>query len=177
MDFDPAYWQPKPRGTAAILLLPRSKPRYFEDFAVGETFETASHTLSLEEVVAFAEAHDPQYFHVDAERARAHPVFQGISASGFQTMTVTHRLILALEIGHAWGLIGKGLDDLRWRKPVRPGDTLRARGRIVRCEADGVHPFGIVATEVQTLNQRDETVMSFTVNGVVPLRRAVPRAA
>lgn len=151
-------------------------PRHLEDFHVGDPFETGSHTLTLDEVIGFAAEHDPQYFHTDPVRAKAHPVFHGISASGFQTMTVTHRLILALDLGHAWGLIGKGLKALRWHRPVRPGDTLRVRGRVSGVERDPDQPFGIVTTEVETLNQSDERVMSFAVEAVVPARAgAIPR--
>ena len=151
-------------------------PRHLEDFRVGDRFETGTHTLTLEEMIGFAAEHDPQYFHTDPVQAKAHPVFQGLSASGFQTMTITHRLILAVEIGHAWGLIGKGLKALRWHRPVRPGDTLRARGHISTIDRDPDQPFGIVTTEVETLNQNGERVMSFAVDGVVPARAgAVPR--
>jgi acyl dehydratase len=176
MDFDPAYWQPMPLAAAAVLPVPAAgRPRYLEDFSVGEVFETGSHRVGLDEIVAFAKVHDPQYFHTDPERARAHPVFHGISASGFLTMTITHRLILAAGTGQAWGLIGKGLQELRWRRPVRPGDTLRVRGLVTSVARDsGQH--GVVTTAVETLNQRDETVMSFTVEGIVPSREAVAPA-
>jgi acyl dehydratase len=170
MEFDPAYWQAAPRGS--VVPLSRRPLRFLEDFTVGEPFETATHTLTLEQLIAFSRLHDPQYFHIDPEAARDHPFFCGITASGFQTMTITHRLILALDIGHAWGLIGKGMEALRWRRPVRPGDTLRARGRVTRVERDPHHPFGIVATDIETVNQQGETVLSFTVNAVVPVRQA-----
>ena len=146
--------------------------RYLEDFAVGETFETGSYTLTLEEMIDFARIHDPQYFHTDVGRAAAHPVFRGISASGFLTVSVTHRLILATDPGHAWGLVGKGMDSLRWKRPVRPGDTLRARGTVAAILREPAQPFGTLVTDVETLNQRDEKVMSFTVNAVVPARAA-----
>ncbi len=176
MEFDPAYWQPS-RPAAPVVPLPRRTPRFFEDFAQGEAFETGSHLLTQEEVLAFSALHDPQYFHADPVRAPAHPMFRGLTASGFQTMTVTHRLILALDIGHAWGLVGRGIERLRWRRPVRPGDTLRARGSIVRLERDPAQPFGIVATEVETLNQRGGTVLSFTVDALVPSKLAAQARA
>ena len=146
--------------------------RYLEDFAVGETFETGAYTLTLDEMIAFARIHDPQYFHTDPARAAAHPVFRGISASGFLTVSVTHRLILAADPGHAWGLVGKGMDALRWRRPVRPGDTLRARGTVAAILRDPAQPFGTLVTDVETLNQQGERVMSFTVNAIVPVRAA-----
>jgi acyl dehydratase len=154
-----------------------ARPRYVEDFRIGELFETGTHQVALEEIVAFAEVHDPQYFHIDPERARAHPVFQGISASGFLTMTITHRLILAAGTGQAWGLIGKGLHELRWRRPVRPGDTLRVRGLITSVTRDPAQPYGVVATAVETLNQHDQTVLSYIVDGIVPARERISPAA
>jgi acyl dehydratase len=154
-----------------------ARPRYFEDFALGEPFATANHQVTLEEAIAFAAEHDPQYFHTDPERARGHPVFQGISASGFLTMTITHRLILEQDIGHAWGLVGKGIERLRWHRPVRPGDTLTVRGAIVGAERDPAQPFGVLTTDVETLNQRGERVMSFTVAAIVPSRDVLAPSA
>jgi acyl dehydratase len=154
-----------------------TRPRYLEDFAPGETFETGRYTVGLDEVTGFATAHDPQYFHTDPERAKAHPIFRGVSASGFLTMSITHRLIMALDLGHAWGMIGKGIDRLRWRRPVRPGDTLSARGEILSVTPQPGQVFGIVTTSVETVNQHGETVMSFTVHGVVPSRIALAPTA
>ena len=151
-------------------------PRYIEDFAAGETFETDAYTVPLEEALAFARAHDPQSFHTDPAAARAHPVFQGLALSGFHTMAITHRLILARRIGHAWGLIGKGVDALRWRRPVRPGDTLSVRGRIAAIHHEPGHPVGTLEVEIETLNQRGEAVMSFVVQSVVPSRLAAGAA-
>jgi acyl dehydratase len=147
-------------------------PRHLEDFRVGERFETGAHALTLEEVIGFAAEHDPQYFHTDPVRAKAHPLFRGLAASGFQTMTITHRLILALDMGHAWGLIGKDIRELRWRRPVRPGDTLRVRGLVIDVNRDPERPFGTVTTAVETLNQDDEPVMTFIVDAVLPARLA-----
>lgn len=154
-----------------------ARPRYLEDFAPGETFETGRHTVRLDEVTGFAAEHDPQYFHTDPERAKGHPVFRGLSASGFLTMSITHRLILALDLGQAWGMIGKGIDNLRWRRPVRPGDTLRVRGEVQSVTPQPGQAFGIVTTAVETLNQNGETVMSFVVHGVVPSRVALAPTA
>ncbi|HEX8192497.1 MAG TPA: MaoC/PaaZ C-terminal domain-containing protein [Allosphingosinicella sp.] len=146
--------------------------RYYEDFRLGEVFTTGTHVAALGEMVAFARAHDPQSFHTDAAAAAHHPVFRGLSASGYYTMTVTHRLVLASDPGHAWGLIGKGIDRLRWPRPVRAGDTLTVRGTVAALERDPARPYGIVVTDIETLNQRNEVVQSMTVQAVVPVRAA-----
>ena len=148
-------------------------PKYFEDFRFGETFETERYEVTLDEMIAFARLHDPQSFHVDPEAAERHPVFHGLSASGFYTMTVTHRLVLARDIGHAWGLIGKGIERLRWPRPVRAGDVLRVRGTVSGLTRDPRQPFGVVAAAIETLNQRDEPVLTMEVQAVVPSKSAV----
>lgn len=147
-----------------------TKPRYIEDFVPGETFETGCHTIAEEEAIAFAREYDPQSFHVDPAEARRHPVFQGLVLSGFHTMAITHRLILAREIGHAWGLVGKGVDRLRWRRPVRPGDTLRVQGSVLAVAHQPGEPVGALEVEMKTLNQHDEPVMTFAVTTLVPSR-------
>ena len=147
------------------------EPKYFEDFRFGETFVTRYYEVTVEEAVAFAEAHDPQPFHTDAREARDHPLFRGLSASGLFTMSVTHRLVLAAGLGNAWGLIGKGIDNLRWPMPIRPGDLLRVEGRVIRQSRDPSKPVGTIQTEVRTLNQDGEAVMTMVVHSVVPSRR------
>ena len=145
-----------------------TKPRYFEDFRFGETFLTGNYEVTLEEAIAFAEAHDPQPFHTDVHEARHHPLFRGLSASGLFTMSVTHRLILTAGLGNAWGLIGKGIDNLRWPIPVRPGDRLLVEGRVIGLSRDPAKPIGTIQTEVRTLNQDGEAVMTMVVHAVVP---------
>ena len=147
--------------------------RYLEDFAVGETFETGSARVELAESVAFARRNDPQDFHIDPERARSHPLFRGLAVSGFFTMTLVHRLILAEEIGHAWGLVGKGITEMRWKRPVRPGDTIRVRGLVLDVAPEPGQPFGILRTALEAVNQEDKTVMTLVVDAVVPTRAAL----
>lgn len=153
-----------------------AQPRYLEDFAVGERFETASHRVDLADAIAFATAHDPQPFHTDELAAKWHPIFRGLSISGFQTLTVTHRLIHDLDIGHAWGLVGKGIDRLRWKRPVRPGDSLRVVGTVAAVTRDPGQPFGSLLVEITTLNQQGEPVLTMTVNSIVPSRDVIETA-
>ena len=144
--------------------------RYFEDFRVGETFATDSYQVTLMEAVEFAKAHDPQAFHVDQKDAEAHPLFRGLSASGLLTMSVTHRLVVAAGLNYAWGLIGKGIDNLRWLLPVRPGDVLRVEGRVIGHSRDPDRPVGTIQVAVNTLNQEGEAVMAMVTHCVVPRR-------
>jgi acyl dehydratase len=144
--------------------------RYFEDFAVGDTFETVTQTISHEEAVSFAKAYDPQDFHTDAIKALEHPVFQGLSLSGLLTMSITHRLIVTQGLNMAWGLVGKGIDQLRWFHPVRPGDTLRVRGRILDVAANPSKGVGTQEVLIETINQLGQVVLSFVVTIVVPSR-------
>jgi acyl dehydratase len=98
---------------------------YFEDLTPGRRFETASHTLTQDEIIAFARQFDPQPFHTDPEAAKA-SVFDGLAAS-WHTSSLTMRLITASELKNvANGLIGMGIKDMRWPQPTRAGDTLRA---------------------------------------------------
>jgi acyl dehydratase len=150
-----------------------AEPRYLEDFSIGEQFETGSHLVNLADAVAFAEQHDPQGFHTDEEAARAHPVFRGLSTSGYYTLLVTHRLIFERDIGHAWGLIGKGIDSLRWTQPVRPGDRLRVVGEVVSTERHPAQRFGTLRVRIETRNQGDEAVLTMIVNTIVPSRVAL----
>ena len=148
--------------------------RFFEDFRFGETFTTGTQEVRIEEAVGFAGAWDPQSFHVDEDAAKEHPVFRGLSASGLFTLAVTHRLIVAKGLGHAWGLIGKGMDQLRWLKPVRPGDVLHVQGRLIGLSREPDKPFGTILTSIETLNQDGDRVLSLIAQTVVPIRSAPP---
>ena len=97
--------------------------RYFEDFAQGERFTSASASLSAAEITAFARTYDPQPFHIDPEAAAQTP-FGGLIASGFQTLALAFRLFYDERVIAACSLGSPGIDKLRWHRPVRPGDSL-----------------------------------------------------
>ncbi|MDQ2864709.1 MAG: hypothetical protein M3R51_00640 [Candidatus Eremiobacteraeota bacterium] len=90
--------------------------RYFDDFTIGEKFETAPATLSESDTIAFAERYDPQPFHLDAGAARE-SVFRDLTASGWQTAAMTMRSVVDTGILRATGIIGTGIDELRWFAP------------------------------------------------------------
>jgi acyl dehydratase len=134
--------------------------RYFDDFAIGETFGSPGITLTESMIVDFALVYDPQPFHIDAEAARASN-YGGLIASGFQTMAVGFRAFLMTGVLAKCSLGSPGLDELRWLKPVRPGDTLHTVLKVLekrpsRSKSDR----GIMISDMRILNQRDEEVMS-----------------
>ncbi|MCF3593305.1 MaoC family dehydratase [Rhodobacteraceae bacterium LMO-12] len=135
---------------------------YFDDLPVGFTFETDSRTLTEQEVVEFARAYDPQPFHIDPEAAKA-SIYGGIIASGFQTLIVAFDLILSANIWTDASMGSPGLDELRWKLPVRPGDTLRVRGRVTASEPSKSRADrGRTTISYEILNQKDEVVSSYS---------------
>jgi acyl dehydratase len=145
---------------------------YFEDFAPGQRFGTRGATLSEAQILAFAWDHDPQPFHVDVEAARAGP-YGGIIASGFQTLLVAFRLIYQERVINAGSLGAGGIDDLRWTRPVRPGDTIHVAAEVVEVRASRSRPDrGIVTIAYTTLNQRGEIVMTFSTPHIIARRPA-----
>lgn len=131
---------------------------YFEDFEVRQTFGEASRTLDEAEVVAFAKVYDPQQKHADAAWAASGP-FGGLIASGFQTLGVAWSLFLRLGISDAF-YVGIGIDELRWLKPVRPGDTLTVRAEVVEKGAPRKGK-GRVAFAHTVENQQGQVVLTY----------------
>jgi acyl dehydratase len=147
---------------------------YFEDFAPGRVFHTEGVTVTEGQIIDFALAFDPQPFHLDAEAARA-TIYGGLIASGFQTMALTFRLFVQTRALVACSLGSPGVDELRWLRPVRPGDTLRATVQVVEQRASASKPDrGIVRLAWTTLNQRDEPVLTMTSMQLVRRRAAAP---
>jgi acyl dehydratase len=145
---------------------------YLEDFAVGQIFNTGRLDVDKEQIFAFARQFDPQPFHVDEDAARRSP-FGGLAASGWHTAALTMRLMVDGEFKPAGGILGVGFDELSWPRAVRPGDELRARSEILEVRPSKSHPDrGLVRVRTTTLNQKDETVMIFTGNLLVPKRPA-----
>lgn len=146
--------------------------RYFEEFIVGDAFETVAFPLSEDESRAFADRYDPQPFHLDAEAART-SVFRELVASGWQTAAITMRLVVDSGVLRQTGIIGTGIDDLRWLAPVKPGDSLRVRGEIIdKLPWPGSKGRGTLRVRLHTVNQDDVVVMSQIANLIVPMRPA-----
>jgi len=134
---------------------------YFDDLPKGYTFETERRTLSEEDILGFARQWDPQPFHTDPEAARASP-YGGLIASGFHTLLTAFNLTLGANVWNEASMGSPGMDNLRWIRPVRPGDTLR-----VRIEVTGSTPSqsrgdrGRTGFRHTVLNQNDEVVMTY----------------
>ena len=138
-----------------------AEERYFEDYVIGRRTETASLTVTEEDMLAFARAYDPQYFHLDAEQAKG-SLFGGLVASGWQIAAYTMRLMVESACIGGNGMIGVGVDGLRWLQPVRPGDVLHALTEIESKEASKTASHGIVRVRVTTRNQHERDVLVFT---------------
>ena len=146
---------------------------YLEDFKAGDEFRSAAGvTLTEAQIIDFALTFDPQAIHVDATSASAGP-FGGLVASGFHTMALSFRLFWQTgALGDA-SLGSPGLDELRWLKPVRPGDTLRVVAKVLDARRSTSKPDrGIVRIQYTTLNQHGETVMTLIGTQLVRARPA-----
>ena len=140
--------------------------KYWEDFRIGERAELGSHTFSEEEIVAFGREYDPQPFHTDADKAK-HSGFGGLIASGWQTCAVGMRLMVEGYISQTVSLGSPGIDNIRWLKPVRPGDILHFRSECIEKTASRSKPDrGVAKFKVTVMNQRDEPVMTVTTIGM-----------
>ncbi len=143
---------------------------YLEDFTVGQTFQSGRVTVSADEIKAFAAQFDPQPFHLD-ETAAAATFFGELVASGWHTAALTMRLIVDSELKIAGGSIGAGADELKWPRPVRPGDTLHAVSEVLEIRPSKSRPEqGIIKVRTHTMNQSDQPVMIFVANMLVPRR-------
>ena len=149
--------------------MPSANPRYWEDYEVGARYPLGSTSFTAEEIVAFARQFDPQSFHTDVAAARE-SMFGGLIASGWHVTAKLMRLFVDNYLDRRTALGSPGLDQLRWLKPVRPGDTLSAW---VEC-ADKVPSksrpdMGIVHDHWGATNQKGEMVL--TVKGISMVRR------
>ena len=144
--------------------------RYFEDIEIDAETYFGSYDVTREEVIDFARKYDPQPFHLsDEEAAKTH--FGRLAASGWHTCAMTMATIVrAFEREPQAGLGSPGVDELRWLKPVYPGDTLHVRGKIVEKTPSRSKPeIGTFRTETTVTNQDDVPVMRFT--SIVLIRR------
>ena len=143
---------------------------HLEDFAVGQIFRSASLRVEEADIKAFAAQFDPQPFHLDDAAARA-TLFGGLAASGWHNAALTMRLLVDGGAPIAGGIIGAGTDELRWPRPVRPGDELRVETEVLEIRPSRSRPMqGLVKMRTTTLNQNDEPVQIFVANLVVPRR-------
>ena len=136
--------------------------RWFEDYVPGTSYRFGSVPVTEEEIVAFARTYDPQSIHTDPAWAATGP-FGGVIASGMHTMAVCMRLYVDHYISRVASLASPGLDEVRWPRPVRPDDRLHIRVSVTSARESRSKPDrGLVHTLVETLDQEDQVVMSFT---------------
>lgn len=146
--------------------------RYYEDFEIGETFEFSSQTLTQEEIVEFAKQFDPQPFHIDEQQAQD-SVFGGLIASGWHTAAVCTGLFVDGLVKDTESAGGRGIDELRWHKPVRPGDVLSVQMEIVeKHPSEGIPGVGETHAKITGINQNDEPVVSWTLLGMMKRRES-----
>lgn len=143
---------------------------FLEDLVVGQTFGSGCLKIDAESIKRFATEFDPQPFHLDEQVARK-TMFRGLAASGWHTAALTMRLLVESDFKPAGGLVGASMDELRWPRPVRPGDELRIETEIIEVRPSKSRPGqGIVKIKVTTLNQTDKAVQIYTAN-IVALGR------
>jgi len=146
--------------------------RYWEDFEVGEVIDSPeAYEITRERLLDFATEFDPQPMHTDEAAAVAGP-FGELVASGWQTLAVTMRLLVGSPLFESGQVVGVGLDQIRWLKPVRPGDVLRARGEILSMRPSGSRPNqGFLVARITTLTD-GTAVAAYDVTMMVPRREA-----
>jgi acyl dehydratase len=145
---------------------------YFDDLPKGYTFETATRTLSEDDIIGFARQWDPQTFHTDPEAAKGSP-YGGLIASGFHTLLTAFNLTLGANVWNEASMGSPGIDNLRWIRPVRPGDTLRVQIEVTSSTpSQSRDDRGRTGFKHTVLNQNDEVVMTYHCMNILARRPA-----
>jgi acyl dehydratase len=145
--------------------------KYLEDLAAGQLYGSPEITVDAEAIKLFAGEYDPQPFHVD-EQAAEGTFFGGLVASGWHTASLTMKLLVAGELKVAGGLIGAGVEELRWPRPVRPGDRLHVECEILETRSSKSRPDrGLVKVRITTLESGGAPVQQMLVTMIVPRRQ------
>jgi acyl dehydratase len=140
-----------------------------DDLTLGMRFKSGEVSVTKEDIKRFAAEFDPQPFHLD-EVAAEKTAFNGLAASGWHTAAIAMSLSVQVRPFGPHPLMGLGVDDLRWMKPVRPGDLLHIEGEVVELTPSRTKPQGIAKIKWTAYNQRGEAVYTFTPIGIVPRR-------
>ena len=134
--------------------------QYFEDFSVGDTFDLGSYSITEEEIINFGRQFDPQPYHISPEQAK-HTFFGGLVASGWHTTAIYMRLLVDTLFSEAKMMGSPGVEDIRWLRPVRPGDTLHGRFTVTACSPSKSRADrGTLHSLCEMFNQAGELVMS-----------------
>ena len=155
---------------------PPAKRYYWEDFTVGRVIQLGSKTVAREETLAFAQQFDPQPFHLDDAAAEA-SLFKRLSASGWHTCSMTMRLMCDGYLNDSTSLGSPGIDELRWLKPVCPGDTITAEMTVLESRVMNSKPHvGLVLSRWRVFNQDGADVMTMQGWGMFAVRHPSLRA-
>lgn len=149
---------------------------YFEDLSEGQIREFGDWTVTREEIVEFAERYDPQPFHLN-EAAAEESIYSGLVASGWHTICLYTRMLVDGFMGEVANMGGRGAEEIRWHRPVRPGDTLSGRIEVVSKSVSGNSERGDVDFAMTCLNQDDEVVLTMTLRIMVQRRSRLDTAA
>lgn len=145
--------------------------QFYEDLAIGQKQAFGRYEVTREEVIEFASKYDPQPFHLDDDAAAA-THFGRLSASGWHTCAMTMAMLVEnLKANRQAGLGSPGIDQLRWKKPVFPGDTLRCESVVIEKRRSASRPeMGIFKSSLTVFNQNDEPVLEMVSNGLISTR-------
>lgn len=143
---------------------------YAEDLHVGSSWPLGEYRVTSAAIIAFASEWDPQFFHIDEDRARAEGPLGGLIASGLQTISIYQRLDV-LSRKEQWHVIGgDGIDDARLRRPVRPGDVLTGRTTVSGLTLQPERRRGRITLQGELTNQNSEVVMTITLSAYLQMR-------
>jgi acyl dehydratase len=157
--------------SASSFMVPITE-RYFEDYVPGSVFEYGTILVEEAEIIEFAKKFDPQGIHTDVEAARSGP-FGGLIASGWHTAGMMMRLLADHFVSKVASLGSPGVDELRWIRPVRPGDLLQIRVSVLEARRSRAKPDrGTVRTMIDVLNQKGEVVMSLKAVNLFRCRKS-----
>ncbi|QFZ82445.1 acyl dehydratase [Variovorax paradoxus] len=141
----------------------------FADFHAGQVIEAGPYVLTEAELLQFARAYDPQWFHTDAEAAAESP-FGGLIASGWHTCSIAMRLVVEAALAGSESFASPGLEHVRWPNPVRPGDALRLVADVIEVRRSEKRPtLGILRWRWRLFNQRALVVLDTEVTSLFKL--------
>ncbi len=141
--------------------------QHLDDLVVGQRFGSGRVTIEAQDIERFAAEFDPQPFHMNEQEAKE-TLFQGLAASGWHTAALTMRLLVKSDFRPAGGVVGASFDELRWPRPVRPGDELNVETEVLEVRPSKSRPDqGMVKVRVTTFNQKHEIVQIYIGNLVV----------
>ena len=141
----------------------------FAEFHPGRIIEAGPYVLPEAELLSFARAYDPQWFHTDAAAAEQGP-FGGLIASGWQTCGIAMRLMADAALAGSESFASPGIDYIKWPHPVRAGDALRARAEVVEVRRARTKPMGILRWRWQLFNQDDVEVLDLQATSLFALK-------